>query len=256
MSSSKVFKDDPSFTPITLISEEIIPGDTAVVRQVPEPGTDEEEAVILEDNPEDVPENAGPSPPPPGSPPEAEPEPVDVERIRKESYQKGQEDAREELQARFESSLEALEEICRQLNDLHRNLLNGSRGEVINVVIALTRKILGRELSTSRDIIASTLEAALEAAIASDEYTITLHPDDLALAEEMHAGLIASIRGLNHISFKTDTSITRGGCLVESNLCSVDATIEGQLDTAREFLTQHDSDEDRAAIQDPDGSSS
>ncbi|WP_457573022.1 FliH/SctL family protein [Desulfolithobacter sp.] len=242
MSSSKIFKDDPAFTPITLISEEITPDKATVVQQAPEPNVQEEDSLVREDpvdNREEAPEPSPSAPVPP-------PEPVDVEKIRQEAYQQGQDDARQEMQLRFENSLKALAETCRQLDDLHGNLLNGSRGEVINVVIALTRKILGRELATRRDVIASTLEAALEAAIASDEYLITLHPDDLALAEEMHPSLVASIRGLNHIVFKTDPDITPGGCLIESNLCSVDATIESQLEAAREFL------EEQAATDDED----
>ncbi len=243
MSSSKIFKDDPSFTPITLISEEIIPDNATVVHQAPEPDIPEDKSRAREDladDRKDAPE------PPPSAPAEA-PEPVDVEKIRQEAYQQGQDDARQEMQIRLENSLKALAETCRQLDDLHGNLLNGSRGEVINVVIALTRKILRHELSTRRDVIASTLEAALEAAIASDEYLVTLHPDDLALAEEMQPSLVASIRGLNHIVFKTDPDITRGGCLVESNLCLVDATIESQLEAAREFLEEQAATDDEEA---------
>lgn len=242
MSSSKIFKDDPAFKPITLISEEITPDKATVVQQAPEPDAQEEESQAREDQADDMED----TPEPPPSVPAPPLEPVDVEKIRQEAYQQGQDDARQEMQLRFESSLKALAETCRQLDDLHGNLLNGSRGEVINVVIALTRKIVGRELSTRRDVIASTLEAALEAAIASDEYLVTLHPDDLALAEEMHPSLVNSIRGLNHIVFKTDPDITRGGCLIESNICSVDATIEGQLEAAREFLEKQAATNDEA----------
>ena len=36
--------------------------------------------------------------------------------------------------------------------------------------------------------------------------------------------------------FKTDSTLTRGGCLLESANCTVDATIEGQLASIEELL--------------------
>ena len=65
---------------------------------------------------------------------------------------------------------------------------------------------------------------------------MTVHPDDLAVAEAKAPELIAAVRGLERIVFKTDPTLTRGGCLLESATCSVDATVETQLDSLREFL--------------------
>ena len=136
----------------------------------------------------------------------------------------------------FQHTIAAFAEGCQKIDIQRKQLLQQSRGDLINLIILLSEKILGQELATPRNIIASTLQSALEQAIESEEYYLTLHPEDLAFAEAKVPEIIAAIRGLERIVFKTDNSMTRGGCLLESSTCTVDATIETQLASMKEFL--------------------
>ncbi len=235
MSSSKIFKDDPSFTPITLIQEEI--RDNGVAREAA-PG-DEEPLAPENEQEEGEKQEMAPAPQPEPSPqPAPQPVEIDIEAVRQEGYDQGVRDTLEQNQNEMRQTLSAFRRACQDLVHLHSSILEQSRGDMINLVIALSRKIIGQELATGRDTIAATLQAAVDHAIASDEYVITLHPDDLARAREMEPILIESVRGLKHIVLRSSSEITRGGCRLESNTCAVDATIEAQLETAREFLEQ------------------
>ncbi len=247
MSSSKVFKDDPSFTPITLIQEEIrTPGVQQDASGGEEPATPEPGPAEAGDR--ETPPAAQPDAAPPAGP---EPVEVDIEALRQEAYDQGVRDTQEQNRDEVRQVLSAFRQACQDLVRLHSSILEQSRGDMINLVIALSRKIIGRELATGRDTIAATLQAAVDHAIASDEYVITLHPDDLALAREMEPDLVESVRGLKHIVFRTSAGITRGGCRLESNTCAVDATIEAQLESAGEFLEQEVSNLE-GLLPDPD----
>ena len=65
-----------------------------------------------------------------------------------------------------------------------------------------------------------------------------LHSRLQAFAEQQAPEIISAIRGLERLVFKTDSSISRGGCLLESAVCSADATIETQIESLREFLEE------------------
>jgi flagellar assembly protein FliH len=181
-------------------------------------------------------------------PPMPEPAPqVDLSAIKKEAYNQGMKDQAAQLQAKFQQATKAFADACQKIDSQRKQQLLQSRGEIINLIITLSKKILGQELSLPRNSIATTLQTALEQAIESEEYYVTLNPDDLAFAEEKVPDLIASIRGLERIVFKTDKSMTRGGCLLESAFCSVDATIETQMETMREYL-----EKDTSILLNPD----
>lgn len=243
MSSSKIFKNDPSFTPVSLVSEKIQPDSVDMQDQHPIPVASETEQ----------PEQEGvQSPPAQEMPsPASQPPLPDLDAIRAEAYAQGKLDAQqgtkenEQVQlSDLRQTIEAFSRACAEVDNLHGELLEQSRGDMINLVIALSKKIIGHEISTGRDVIASTLKNAIDLAMKYNEYDIWIHPDDLAVVEKMVPELIRSVQQLNHITLKTDPNILQGGCRLDSDICTVDATIEAQLETAREFLEEKSSNDD------------
>ncbi len=234
MSSSRVFRDDTSFVPITLVSEEIVPGQET-------PTADREEPVPPPVRPEEQPQSdeAPVRETQPEDPPPVDEPVVDLEAIREEAYRQGAADALQDLGSRLHSAVEAFVRGSEQLQELHRTIREQSRGNLINTVMALTRKIVQRELTTDRETVVAILEAALDRTLESSECVITVHPDDLALVREQEPVLLERMRSLEHIVCKADPEIEAGGCRVETSACLVDASIERQLEAARNFLEQN-----------------
>lgn len=226
MSSSKIFKKDALFTPMSLVQQTLA-----------DPGGKKKPAGqgFLATSPANVPDATlktktdEPKPAPP----------IDIEAIRQEAYNQGKQETLAQYQADFQHAIEAFTRACQQIDAHQGMLLQWSRGDVIDLIIDLSKKILGQELATPRNTIAAFLQHAIEQAIACEEYHVTLHPDDLAFAEEKAPELIASVRGLERLVFKTDKHITQGGCLLESTACSLDATMETQIESLKEFLEDH-----------------
>lgn len=234
MSSSKVFKQDPHFTPTPLVQRNIAP-----VQREPKPRA---ETAAQQPPPEEtlqtLPEESGEMPPSPGEMLQETEAPIDIEALKLEAYNQGKADLAAEWLMEFQQTISAFAEGCRKIDSQRKKMLNQSRGDLINLIILLSEKILAQELATPRNIIAATLQAALEQAIESEEYYVTVHPEDLAFAEAKAPEVVAAVRGLERLVFKTDDSMTRGGCLLESSASTVDATIETQLAAMKEFLTE------------------
>jgi len=248
MSSSKIFRDDPSFTPVSLVRAKIERDIPERDNQTPPPPAEEPEQA-QQDAEQQPPPAAATTPAAPQQPPLP-----DIDAIRAEAYEQGKQDAlqgnresEQTQQSELRQAIDAFTRACGDVDKLHEELLEQSHGDMINLVIALSRKIIGREVATGRDVIADTLRKAIELAMKHDAYDIWLNPDDLAVVEKMVPDLIASVQQLNHISLKTDPEILRGGCRLDSDICTVDATIEAQLETAREFLEEKSTSNDKLA---------
>jgi flagellar assembly protein FliH len=221
MSSSRIFKKDPLFTPMPLVQRTLAaPGSKTKTAGNGSPSTNPQTPTKTRI------EEPKPAPP------------INIEAVKQEAYNQGKKDTLAQYQAEFHQTIEALAEACQKIDNHRRMLLKRTRGDVINLIIDLSKKILGQELATPRNTIAIFLQGAIEQAIECEEYHVTLNPDDLAFAEEKAPELIASIRGLERIVFKADKNITKGGCLLESTACFVDATIETQMESTKEFLEE------------------
>ncbi len=87
----------------------------------------------------------------------------------------------------------------------------------------LARQIVRSELATRPDAVASVAQEALDTLLLSARHiTLRVHPDDQPLVED-GAGEVLAARGARLVA---DATIERGGCLVESNIGIIDATLE------------------------------
>jgi flagellar assembly protein FliH len=81
-------------------------------------------------------------------------------------------------------------------------------------VVVVAEEVLSTLLSSARQVV------------------LRLHPDDHALAQAQLAEVLAA-RGVRLL---TDANLSRGGCLVESDIAVVDATVEARWDRAAAAL--------------------
>lgn len=113
----------------------------------------------------------------------------------------------------------------RQLDALEQVLA----GQVAEVAIALARQVVRGELAQRPELIAQVAQEALAATLVSaQQIAVHLHPEDLALVQA-HAGEAMAERGARLVA---DASLTRGGCIVDSEVGVVDASVEARWQRA------------------------
>lgn len=180
---------------------------------------------------------------------------ADLEKIREEAYQEGFEQGRKEgfgkgqaegVQAGRKEGIEQgiseglkhadtqLSETKKSMESIMRQLMMPVEEEqerleqvMLNVVLALTRAVIHSELNTRNDIIEHALHTALMSLPKqAQNLTIRLNPEDTEAVQGIVSGLSPDT------SIKSDASIVRGGCVVESSDQLIDYTIEKRFQRA------------------------
>jgi type III secretion system HrpE/YscL family protein len=98
-------------------------------------------------------------------------------------------------------------------------MLAGAEREVRTLALAVAAKIVGETVALDPERSLVIAREALSRARRAERLELRVHPDDLAT-------LAAA---LPSVQITGDTSIARGGCVVRSELGTVDARIETQL---------------------------
>lgn len=161
-------------------------------------------------------------------------DPFTVERMVEESFQRGVDEGLRRADADFGSALQTLLALCRQLDNLRETILANSIGEMQDLVIAIAEKIVRVSVREQDVTIVETVDEAIHSAVRSDEFYVYVHPEDFAVIQAKSPDFIAGLNGLNNLVIKKDPSMERGGCKVESENCTVDATIASQFEIIRE----------------------
>ena len=103
---------------------------------------------------------------------------------------------------------------------------------LVDMTCRLTETLLERELKTDSSIITKHIDSVLSLLPQTiPRFTLYLNPDDIALVEtHLEKTLLAdSAAGSVQYQLKADDTLMLGGCRLESNQTSVDASMEAKL---------------------------
>jgi flagellar assembly protein FliH len=175
---------------------------------------------------------------------------ADLQAELEEAYRRGQDEALQELEGSLQQQREALQKKEQELHSaadmlgrsleevslLRESLLHNSSQDMLRLVMSISKQVIHREVSLDKEVVLATIDRALRSAVRCDSYHLRVNPSDLALVTERKPLFEASINGLRNLTLEADPAIEPGGCLLESQLGEVDATIDGQLEAIRRIL--------------------
>lgn len=149
------------------------------------------------------------------------------QQARDEGYAAGMAQGLAESRARAEQQLG---ERMAELDALYRaaaqplQLLDDQAAdELAQLALVVARRVVMHELKATPALIANVVRKAADALpMATRELRVHLHPDDLALVQELGSAD-------RHWLLLADASLERGGCRLESERSRLDARVETRL---------------------------
>ena len=139
------------------------------------------------------------------------------------------------------TTLPAIQNLSESLVRERDRWLKEWEAAAVHLSVAVAEKLLRRELQARPNIVENVLHEALELAAGTARLRVVLHPDDLELLGEQTAEIAKHLSKCSEVVCVGDASVTRGGCLIETEQGVVDARLETQLERiASELLDSDD----------------
>lgn len=165
-----------------------------------------------------------------------------AERIRKDA-EKVLEDAKrghdEAIKKGFASGeakgLSSVTEKLLALKELKENFYAGAEPEVIKLVMEIAEKVIGSLALKNDEMIRNIVHMALEKAL-GDRITVRVNPADHKNIMKEDSSLRDVLDRTKRLTFREDDSISKGGCIVETEVGTIDAQLETQLQAIRKAL--------------------
>jgi flagellar assembly protein FliH len=154
----------------------------------------------------------------------------DLQRYQEESYQRGLQDGKNLAERGLLNVFKGMRTAAEDLMLLREKVLRDSEDDLLALTLAVTRKVVAREVAQDRQIVLRLIGAAVRDLNEQDELLIRLHPDDHALLTSSQSESLKSQLGSVRFQLKPDPAIEIGSCQVETERGTVDAGFEAQLD--------------------------
>ncbi|PIT99174.1 MAG: hypothetical protein COT74_09195 [Bdellovibrionales bacterium CG10_big_fil_rev_8_21_14_0_10_45_34] len=164
------------------------------------------------------------------------------EQAYKEAYslglKEGKEDAYVEAKEQISSDLKALADLVAKMNRLKSDLIQSEEGQIIRLTYAIASKISFQKIEEDPDLIKELLRAVVEDIGDEEQVNVELSEKDFETVERLRASSDSELDFLNRFRFSKSEKIKKGGCYIETNHGSIDATIEERLARAWDLIAQ------------------
>ena len=122
------------------------------------------------------------------------------------------------------------------LERLREQFYTEAEPEMIRLVLSIAEKVIGNLVEKNPETVHGVVRMALEKAL-GDRITVRVNPEDyqtLMAGDHEFRDMIDRTRRLG---FREDDAIARGGCIVETEVGTIDAVLSTQLAAIRKALT-------------------
>lgn len=151
-----------------------------------------------------------------------------VETEFKKARENGYQEGREEGLASVTEQLVAFE-------SMKEEFYKDAEENIIKLVMMVVEKIIGKIVHGNSDAIKAIVSQALESAL-GEKILVRLSPEDHKIVKEAESEFRNAIDKTKRITFKADDTIGQGGCVVETEIGTIDARLETQLTAIRKAL--------------------
>jgi flagellar assembly protein FliH len=163
----------------------------------------------------------------------------------KEGRERGRAEAFEAASQEFAAGQKGLIESCRNIIDAvnaeREAWAASARQDLIDLAMAIARRVAHHVGERDRRVIVSNLEEAVQLAGKRSEVTVRVHPADVEAARQFAASMMAQRGQWQHVDVTEDPDVSAGGCRVQWGSGAVDARLETQLDRIAAALAADES---------------
>lgn len=148
-------------------------------------------------------------------------------------------EARARLKADQASLVKALTEAMQAFSHQREQFLSAARRDAVALAVAIAQRV-ARKLSkideAAMEMAAEACAEALQSIAESSEVTVRVHPADAGAVSELTAELADLVKSARGVRLSADESVGRGGVIVSTSDCVVDATVSGRIDRIADEL--------------------
>lgn len=153
----------------------------------------------------------------------------ELTRREQDAYQKGHADGLKAQGKEIAAKLEVLTATARAIPGIKKDILEKGEEQIVRLAFAIAEKVIHQEVTTHKDVILGVLKEALKNVADTEGIKIHLHPQDFRYMMEVKKDFLQSFDGIRNMVFEEDSSVKRGGVVVQTMFGEVDARLESQL---------------------------
>lgn len=149
--------------------------------------------------------------------------------MEEEAWQKGYTEGMAAAQQQSESTIAEAENIKAQAQIEHDEALAGMESEIINLVLEVTKKVIGSEIALNKENMIYLIKNAISCCSNRNGIIVRVSNEDYAYLDANRQKMAECIEGAESIELKQDSFLEPGDCILETPFGNMDTGMETKL---------------------------
>lgn len=159
------------------------------------------------------------------------------EEGKEKGYREGFEKGMKEAEDKIKSLIEEYKKSLSSLNSLREKIYEEAQSEMILIVKEALKKIVAAEIKSSEEFILNVIKETIKNVVETKKIVIKVSPEDYRYLTENRDKVDSSLSG-KEIELVEDPAITRGGCIIQTDMGEIDSTVETKLEEVLNILEE------------------
>ena len=154
------------------------------------------------------------------------------EELKEEAREEGLKEAEVEIEKR----LSHLDELLERLAFTQELCYQQNKEGMVKLALTCARRLINREITLDQSVIADCVREILSENNVQGSVTLLLNSDDLELIDKQRSQLLSDFPQIHDLKIEVGESIERGGCILESSMGRIDASLRSKFEELNRLL--------------------
>ena len=157
---------------------------------------------------------------------------------KKEGYDAGHEAGYESGKAEVERLIEQLHSIINHSIEKRNEIIEESETHLINLVLLIAKKVVKVISENQKNVVINNVIQALRKLKSRGEVVIRVNLEDVKLTSEHVKDFMRMVESVKSVTVVEDSSVDKGGTVIETDFGQIDARISSQLHEIEEKIIE------------------
>jgi flagellar assembly protein FliH len=151
------------------------------------------------------------------------------EEARKEGFSQGREEGFTDGKAEVQRLVDQLHKVISAAIEKRNEIIDESETQLINLVLQISQKVIKVISENQKNVVVNNVIQALRKLKTRGDVVIRVNLDDVQLTSDHIKDFMRMVENVKSITVVEDSSVDKGGCILETDFGEIDARISSQL---------------------------
>lgn len=161
-----------------------------------------------------------------------------TEAARKEGYNAGYEDGFQSGKAEVQRLIEQMHSIISGAIERRNAIIDESESQIINLVLQISKKVIKVISENQKNVVINNVIQALRKLKSRGDVIIRVNLEDVQLTTDHVKDFMRMVENVKSITVLEDSTVDRGGCIIETDFGQIDARISSQFAEIEEKILE------------------